>query len=103
MAKSKRNGAPRAAILDSGDIPFINVSHPSQIVAPHLVTFVRQQAQRKYKKETPTKKEPDKIQADRQENENEGFTTFVSLPQSQAAYTKFNSPTCLYISPASAM
>lgn len=46
----------RPAREDAGDSPFINISHPSQISAPQLVRFVRQQAQRKYRKDKPPPK-----------------------------------------------
>jgi len=108
IKQAKRRGTPRAPVLETGETPFINVSHPSQIAAPHLITFVRQQAQRKLKKERPARRLLENGEETGDFAEEECETVVMQVPENQREFLdrmfkRSSSPATLNMTHASTM
>lgn len=107
IIQGKRTTKPRAAVLETGESPFVNVFHPNQIAAPHLVTFVRQQAQRNYKKDRLMRSKVSNAEESQQaveiENFNSSVATFEYHPRLLKLFEREASPARFHLSLSSAM
>lgn len=86
IEQAKRAGNSQPAVLGNGKIPFINVFHPSQITDPHLVTFVRQQAQKKKSKRVLGSR--NELEAAEDVELSAEIENFASTPEGQMALAK---------------